>query len=144
MTIPKRGSRRIVVDGQEYRWYVPRSGKDLTVQAVNHYGSILVVGMPLFISVIQNERLDNTFIPILPGEVAQYIRMAHEAGWRPDASGDRFYIDAGVPGLSNSIRYPDSFDLSLNLIGDVLIARISCRGLLLVLFASDITDSGTC
>src|SRR6188508_1463838 len=87
MTLPKKGSRNISVDGEEYRWtvsvdedlqclYPPaRDIHRLVVESPAAPGRTLTVGFPLG---DPREGLRNA---ITPGLVASIVRTAVERGW---------------------------------------------------------------
>ncbi|MFF0412360.1 hypothetical protein ACFYUY_18240 [Kitasatospora sp. NPDC004745] len=98
MALVKKGSRRIVVDGVEYRWRVSRrhwccdyEGSTLgyVVEDVARPGTTLVVetGRPSA-SVPDTARGE----VVLPGEVAAGIRAARSNGWTPGSSGSPFKL----------------------------------------------------
>jgi hypothetical protein len=99
MAVRKQGSRRIEVDGVTYLWRVPRRSSDTdgniglitTVQYQDRRGSVLVIYFPQ-----QHPDIASTFgepaVPVLPSQVADAIRRAVVAGWRPTEGGPRFAI----------------------------------------------------
>ncbi|MFB7470303.1 hypothetical protein [Kitasatospora sp. NPDC056184] len=99
MALPEKGSRRIVVDGVEYRWRVSRQhlccdyeGRTLryVAEEAARPGTVLVVetGRRVF--------LDPAPVPeqlVLPREVAAGIRAARSRGWTPGSGGSPFELD---------------------------------------------------
>ncbi|MES2464485.1 MAG: hypothetical protein V4671_28320 [Armatimonadota bacterium] len=103
MAIPKRGTRKIVVDGQAYRWYIRRKqkywqtfgefGTGLAVEAEGGHGSLLIVSVPRFFPRLDWSP-DDPLIPVVPGDVARHIRLALKQGWEPNATGGTFCLSA--------------------------------------------------
>ncbi|GAA1261255.1 hypothetical protein GCM10009665_58780 [Kitasatospora nipponensis] len=103
MALAKKGSRRIVVDGVEYRWRVSRRhwccDQDVNtlgyrVQHATRPGTTLVVetGRPTVPA--------PTVLPaevILPREVAAGIRAARSSGWTPSSNGSPFKLYLSAP-----------------------------------------------
>ncbi|GAB7188692.1 hypothetical protein ATKI12_8523 [Kitasatospora sp. Ki12] len=98
MTLAKKGSRRIVVDGVEYRWRVSRkhwccdydaATLGYAVEAAARPGTTLVVetGRP---SVAEPRAAAGELV--LPREVAAGIRAARSAGWTPGRDGAPFKL----------------------------------------------------
>ncbi|MFJ1756415.1 hypothetical protein [Kitasatospora sp. NPDC088134] len=98
MALPKKGSRRIVVDGAGYRWRVSSrhwccsyeaTTLGYAVEDAAAPGATLVVetGRPLV-----HEPSPEAAEPILPGEVAAGIRAARARGWTPTAQGPSFRL----------------------------------------------------
>lgn len=92
MTAPRKGSRRIVVDGETYLWRVPRRpssgawdgncGYTITVQRADRRGSVLAVSVPRkhpAIARLWGEKIDSVF----PSHIAAAIAQALHAGWNP-------------------------------------------------------------
>lgn len=89
VTLPKRGTRRIEVDGTPYRWTIsvdadwerPESrGCDnhwLVVEQPEFPGRTLTVGFPYW------NYHDGFSRPITPGTVAEIIKVATGHGWPP-------------------------------------------------------------
>ncbi|MEU4114891.1 hypothetical protein AB0F71_10400 [Kitasatospora sp. NPDC028055] len=98
MALVKKGSRRIVVDGVEYRWRMSRkhwccdidaSTLGYVVEDAARPGTTLVVetGRP--------EQPEPQLMPaevVLPAEVAAGIRAARSQGWTPTAAGSPFQL----------------------------------------------------
>ncbi|MFD8749432.1 hypothetical protein ACFV0O_00375 [Kitasatospora sp. NPDC059577] len=98
MALTKKGSRRIVVDGVEYRWRVSSrhwccdyDGSTLgyAVEDAARPGTTLVVetGRP---AVAEPNPVPAELV--LPREVAAGIRAARSNGWTPDADGAPFKL----------------------------------------------------
>ncbi|MFF2658472.1 hypothetical protein ACFVUH_14010 [Kitasatospora sp. NPDC058032] len=98
MALARKGSRRIVVDGVEYRWRVGRrhlccdyEGSTLgyVAEAAVGPGSTLVVetGRP---ALVGPRPLPEEVV--LPREVAAGIRAARARGWTPGADGSPFRL----------------------------------------------------
>jgi hypothetical protein len=98
MAIRKTGSRRIVVDGIEYRWRVRR--KSTYIQAA--FACSFVVSVQVaeasgqVLHVTAGARPDNwTQTPgevVTPAPLAATIRAALKAGWKPAEPGSAFYF----------------------------------------------------
>ena len=103
MAMQQKGSRRIVVDGQSYRWRVrlPASypqlayGTALTF-AVEHFdgGSVLLV---VCAGARHGNWADVPGTTVTPRRVAALIRHALAAGWTPTEPGSAFYLAEGGP-----------------------------------------------
>jgi hypothetical protein len=86
MAFPKKGARRIVVEGETYRWKVSRMthplwyaspGCMVIVQHEIHPGSVLEIDWPSY----QPED------PILPSYVAEWIQIGQSLGWQATEPG---------------------------------------------------------
>ncbi|BCM92598.1 hypothetical protein IAD21_04480 [Abditibacteriota bacterium] len=99
MAILKKGSRRIVVDGHNFLWRVRHkptysqgfcwSSLILSIQDADVPGSTLVVALhqPQMSNWLQ--RLSS---PVLPSQVADYVRRAINLGWQPTQHGKPFLL----------------------------------------------------
>jgi hypothetical protein len=97
VAIPKKGSRKIVVDNVEYRWYIRRNTKaeDTLVVAVQRFTEL-----PTSILLVKSQmhRPDSNYFwfryepkpSLTPNHVATHIRAALAAGWNPLQSGAPF------------------------------------------------------
>jgi hypothetical protein len=95
MSIPKKGSRQIEVDGVTYRWMVRRRAPwhslSFAVERDDVSGSILSVRLPV-------PRPDPWLIGtngdkvITPKYVAEIIRFSLTIGWRPESAVTPFQI----------------------------------------------------
>lgn len=97
--IPRRGSRRIVVDGEPYRWRVRRSptyaqgnawsGLAFVVEHADSPGAVLRVELP-------GARPDNWVEAdagvATPTDVARAVRLARAGGWEPRVPGEAFRL----------------------------------------------------
>lgn len=114
MAILKKGSRRIVVNGQAFRWRVnERSIKlegilssqlTLVVELVETNGSKLIVNssQPFTEDWFKHRHVWQTVGPIsiLPSQVATLIQKAIETGWEPKKQGETFILN---PTLQTSV-----------------------------------------
>lgn len=106
MALPKRGARRIVVDGVPYRW---RVSKDLVpdqtplrtaIELVNQPGTSLVVMAndrphPQDVRTFQDTR---NVVPITALDVSRWIAAALRLGWMPASKGSPFLLRAREDG----------------------------------------------
>jgi hypothetical protein len=90
MAFPRRGSRRITVDGTVYLWlpqvshslsYAIASETSLLVQQEDNPTSILTVELPFGWRDL-----------VRPVYVAAFIRLARSLGWQPDQPGPGFFL----------------------------------------------------
>jgi hypothetical protein len=98
MAVRKTGSRRIVVDGIEYRWRVRQ--KPTYMQGAFACSFVVsiqkaeAVGRALLATA--GARPDNwihvSSAAVTPARIAATIRAALVAGWNPEASGSAFYL----------------------------------------------------
>lgn len=104
MAILKKGSRPIVVDGCKFRWRVRHrptycqglcwSNLVLAVEAADAVSSTLVVDLPQLHAC---NWLKQPAEPVLPAQVADYIRQAIVAGWQPTKPGKPFLLNRSKP-----------------------------------------------
>ncbi|MEU8545699.1 hypothetical protein AB0C81_01610 [Streptomyces roseoverticillatus] len=104
MALPKKGSRRIVVDGTAYRWrlrgrptYDQGMGWSPMTYAVEHLenpGTTLLVdtGGPH-----TRNWMGAPSAPVLPSAVAEAVRTARTRGWEPAIPGAPFRLDLLEP-----------------------------------------------
>lgn len=100
MALPKKGSRRIVVDGVAYRWTVRGrptydqgmcwSPLTFAVEHVESPGTTLVVRTNQPHPGNWTGRLTS---PVLPSDVAGAIQTARADGWTPELPGSPFLLD---------------------------------------------------
>lgn len=100
MAIPKKGSRKITVDGTDYRWTIRRKPtcpktlcEENVLAAVELYDkprSVLSIKFPWV-------RYDNRFgiaeQPVTPKHIEQCIKRALAEGWQPEKTGNAFEIN---------------------------------------------------
>ncbi|MEM9926954.1 MAG: hypothetical protein AAF915_24950 [Cyanobacteria bacterium P01_D01_bin.50] len=100
MGIPKKGSRKITVDGESFIWLIRREPTYFNVGyevgclnvAVEHAEGI---GSKLVIMAEREVMKDGNlmhFKPVIPSEVASWISQAIKAGWEPKKSGKPFEL----------------------------------------------------
>jgi hypothetical protein len=101
MSIPRKGTRKIIVDGEHFIWLIRR--QPTYTQECFHGGNLHVavdrVAKPGSVLVIITDRphpqdclRSNKVIPVKPSDVAQWIRQAMQLGWQPMRSGITFRV----------------------------------------------------
>lgn len=97
MGIPKKKSRRITVDGLDYRWLLTFSryasffrSITIAVELIDSPGSKLVVYPVGVDHNYADYELDDA--PFTPKVVEQFIRSAREAGWQPTSNSGTFFL----------------------------------------------------
>ncbi|REJ93574.1 MAG: hypothetical protein DWQ34_10375 [Planctomycetota bacterium] len=104
MTIPRKGSRPIEVDGVKYRWRIRQ--RPTYMQGVLDHPLNLAVEIDddpkssLIVELAQSHPcnwLGDPAVPVTPSQVAGHIRQALDAGWQPQSQGSAFRlrIDSG-------------------------------------------------
>lgn len=103
MSLVKKGSRLITVDGVTYRWRV--RGKPTYVQGlcerplavaveqVDCKARVLLVSMP---QDHPSNWIGGSAVPVLPSAVAAIVRKALAEGWQATPSGTAFLMTAPV------------------------------------------------
>lgn len=99
VTLARKGTRRIVVDGVEFRWKVRHkptydqgigaSPLTFVAEPAERPESLLVVSLP---HPHPGNWLDLPSVPVLPRTVATAIRLALARGWRPFQPGPAFTL----------------------------------------------------
>jgi len=99
VTVTRKGSRRIIVDGLEYRWLVRRrptycqalgwSPMTFVAELVDQPGAVLVMALP---HAHPGNWLGLPSAPVLPATVATGIHQALAAGWQPRRRGPAFAL----------------------------------------------------
>ena len=101
MTLVRKGTRRITVDGTTYRW---RIGKDRTCAPGQQSGGVptaFVVegadapGNPLVVT-LSPARVQAEPEPVTPARVATAVRSALAEGWCPGDRGGPFRLDGSA------------------------------------------------
>lgn len=100
MTMPRKGSRRITVDGTDYRWRLrgrPTYDQGLAASpatyAVEHAerpGTTLVVATD---QPHASNWVELKAKPVRPADVGAAVRLALRHGWNPTASGATHRLD---------------------------------------------------
>jgi hypothetical protein len=98
MAMQQKGSRRMVVDGQTYRWRIRRSASSSQLS----YGTALIIavehadGGAVLVVACDGARHGNWIeLPgttVTPSRVAALIRRALAAGWTPTEPGPAFFL----------------------------------------------------
>lgn len=103
MTLVRKGSRRIVVDGTAYRWRL--RGRPTYFQglvwspctfAVEHAETPGAVLMVTTDQPHTSNWINRKAEPVLPSGVAAAIRLALREGWAPTTPGSAFHIDTSA------------------------------------------------
>jgi hypothetical protein len=103
MAAPKTGSRRIVVDDIAYRWRIRRRA---TVMQADYGCGKLHVSVELFrrpgaVLVLHTDRPHpadwgtGEVVPVCPVDIAEWVRLAVQAGWAPAVPGPQFACTCG-------------------------------------------------
>jgi hypothetical protein len=104
MTIPTKGSRQIIVDGEVYRWSIRRRPThcqhdfgcylNVAIENAKFTGTTLIVEIPqAHPSTIWASK---EIIPVLPSDIECCIRQAIAQGWKPLQLGSSFQLCQSV------------------------------------------------
>ncbi|MYU55013.1 MULTISPECIES: hypothetical protein [Streptomyces] len=107
MALVKKGSRRITIDGDTYRWRLrgrPTYDQGLCCSPLTYAVELAEQpGATLVVTTSQphpSNWFERPAAPVLPSDVAHAIRLARAAGWIPENPGSPFHLtqpDAFVP-----------------------------------------------
>ncbi|MEG3850585.1 hypothetical protein QT971_25915 [Microcoleus sp. herbarium19] len=101
MSIPKKGTRKIIVDGEPFIWLIRRKATysqecevcgnlHVAIEHAQKPGSVLVIitdrPHP------QGLTATNEVKPVTPSDAAQWIRQAMQLGWGPQLPGITFEV----------------------------------------------------
>ncbi|MBE9013108.1 hypothetical protein IQ250_23185 [Pseudanabaenaceae cyanobacterium LEGE 13415] len=109
MAIPKKGTRKILIEEEPFIWLVRRQGTNCQLDypegclhvAVEHSqepGSTLVIITdrlhPKGYSLVQSWHLErsDTVTPVTPSDIASWVQQALQMGWQPKQSGQPFIV----------------------------------------------------
>jgi hypothetical protein len=114
--MPKKGSRRITVDGGDYRWRVRRKPSScqgnawtpltFSVERTEAPGNLLVVSLPC---ARPDNWLGRRTIPVTPALVAASIRRALEQGWDPGRPGRAMRLEVTEDDLTAFLGGPPDY-----------------------------------
>ncbi|MEG4281036.1 hypothetical protein QUA62_26775 [Microcoleus sp. MON1_C1] len=101
MSIPKKGTRKIIVDGEPFIWLIRRQAT--YTQAYYDCGNLHIAiehaEKPGSVLVILTDRPHpqgltptNEVKPVTPSDTAQWIRQAVQIGWQPQLPGITFEV----------------------------------------------------
>ncbi|MBO2008168.1 hypothetical protein [Hymenobacter negativus] len=100
MSIPKKGTRKIVVGGEHYLWLIRR--KATYLQADYGDGCLHVAielaeepGTTLVVHTDRKHPKDwgtNEVMPVIPSDISQWILQALELDWKPQESGPQLSV----------------------------------------------------
>ncbi|OUL34670.1 hypothetical protein [Nostoc sp. 106C] len=99
MSIPKRGTRKIVVDGEPFIWLIRRQATNsqadyccgyihVAVEHAQEPGSVLAIRTDK----PHSENWITEVKPVKPKDVARWILQAMESGWQPKTLGAPFIV----------------------------------------------------
>ena len=101
MAIPKKGSRKITVDGTDYRWTIrrkPSYGQAIeesmltaAIELFENPGSLLLVTFPF---PRPDSWVSNDGRAVTPTAIERSIKKSIEAGWKPAQCSPNFNLDA--------------------------------------------------
>ncbi len=112
MSIPKKGTRKIIVDEESFLWLIRRKATysqecescgnlHVAIEHAQKRGSVLVIitdrPHPQGLSPA------NEVKPVTPSDVAQWIRQAIQLGWPPRAIGNTFKVQIIAGGRAEKI-----------------------------------------
>jgi hypothetical protein len=112
VTIPKRGARRVEIDGEAYHWRVrrrptagQRSGRTPLLVAIAGAsgGSTLLVRLA---AAHPSNEVALRSAAVTPGHVAAYVRHARRAGWSPGRPGPTFELEPPFVGCEGPRTWP--------------------------------------
>lgn len=100
MAIPRKGSRRLTVDGVAYRWRI-RQRPTYMQGAFGHTLNLAVEladdpQCTLIVELAQAHPcnwLGDPAVPVKPSQVTDHIRNALDSGWQPENQGDAFRLN---------------------------------------------------
>ena len=100
MSIPKKGARTIIADGEIYKWLIRRKATyNQTDYGTGHvHVAIEHDSKPNTSLVIYTDRKHpkdwsvNNPIGILPSDISKWIKQALELGWKPKIKGVQFLV----------------------------------------------------
>ncbi len=101
MAIAKKGTRRIVVDDEPYRWLIRRKATysqsdygigtlHVAIEHAHESGAVLIVYTG---RAHPKDWATEEVSPIHPSDVAGWIRQALASGWEPSQPGPQFALD---------------------------------------------------
>jgi len=99
MALPKKSSRKIVVDGTSYRWaFFENSGwNDITIQSESGNGSKLHAHVNWDEYDPEQQGISGWYSVVLPKFIAKTIQLAIVKGWKPEVSGTQFSLRLESP-----------------------------------------------
>ncbi|MEG3970629.1 hypothetical protein QUA00_23850 [Microcoleus sp. T2B6] len=98
MSIPKKGTRKIIVDGEPFIWLIRRQATYTQEYCGNLHVAIEHAQKPGSVLVIITDRphpqcwRTNEVRPVTPCDAAQWIRQAVQLGWQPQLPGITFEV----------------------------------------------------
>lgn len=99
MSIPKKGTRKIIVDGEPFIWLIrrqptnsqadyPEGHLHVAVEHATEHGSVLVI----LTDRLHPHGFSLEITAVTPKDVALWIKQAMQVGWLPKKSGRTFEV----------------------------------------------------
>ncbi|MFC9293858.1 hypothetical protein ACFTWH_08825 [Streptomyces sp. NPDC057011] len=108
MTLVRKGSRLIAVDGTTYRWRLrgrPTYGQSLVMSPLTYAVEHAQASGTTLVITTNQPHPSNWFgtagSPVLPAQVADGIRTALADGWTPASPGSPFHLDQSAGFVSS-------------------------------------------
>lgn len=100
MSIPKKGTRKIIVDGEPFIWLIRRQATNMQADygCGNLHVAVQHAQKPGSVLVILTDRPHpqcwgtKEVRPVTPSDTAQWIRQAMQFGWQPQLPGITFEV----------------------------------------------------
>lgn len=97
MAMPRKGSRKVTVDGKDYRYMVRTEG---SVEWENHWGESLTKPSHIRTTVQEDTEAPGAVLQwqwpygagVGPADIQSAVRIALERGWNPAARGAAFIL----------------------------------------------------
>lgn len=115
MTLVRKGSRRITVDGTDYRWRIrgrPTYAQGLCEFPMNFAVELAEAPGQTLVVATQHPHPSSWLstappVPVTPAVVSTAIRSALAQGWTPDSRGSAFHMKLS-PQSAFSVALPES------------------------------------
>lgn len=116
MSLPRKGTRTLEVDGVRYRWLVRR--KPTYGQAVGDSGLSVAVelehpGATMVVKLDANRPdawVNSSEVSVTPADVVEFIRVGLGYGWDPSADGPTFILRFTESAVSDCRREQQTTD----------------------------------
>jgi hypothetical protein len=98
MSIPKKGTRKIILDGEPFIWLIRKQATYTQENCGNLHVAVEHAEAPGSVLVIITDRPHpqcwgtNEVKPVTPSDAARWIRQAVQLGWQPQLPGIPFEV----------------------------------------------------